>query len=187
MGLALGAKGLDAIMHGTAWMDAHGFKSQDELDAAIFAPAALRLDRDSFAPLPRTSALPPPYPMPCFGIAPRPRVGVSFHEGMLEHRCSHEKDRAGERRPSGILLLLFFFVFRVLTLPERPDRLTAAVGFLACQGLLQLCERLLVREATEAEIGRITSCEHQAWYLNLIFQYCNTWQDCWQPGVSRRV
>jgi len=71
-----------------------------------------------------------------------------------------------------------------LSQPERPDRLRAAAGVLAALGLMQECERLLVREATKAEIALVTSAQHRAFVSSALAraELCSPGEAFFAPG-----
>jgi len=134
--------GARAAAAGRAFLAAHGLGEEAALVRAAEGAGAPRLSSASAPRRPPASA-PPALAAPRFGLAPPPLVGLAYDARMLGHfraepAASNDGGGCGAEEEAVL---------------ERPDRLRAAVGALAGLGLAQACARLLVREATAAELS----------------------------------
>lgn len=101
------------------------------------------------------------------GITGAPRVGITFDNRTLKHdmRICYDDDKP-KLEPDDFLLPGEDFRFRhpdslPVDFPERPDRVRAAVSYLAALDLLSHCVRVSPREATTEEIDRCVQPEHK--------------------------
>jgi acetoin utilization deacetylase AcuC-like enzyme len=139
--------GARAAAAGRAFLAAHGLGEEEALARAAEGAGAPRLSSASAPRRPPASAPPAPA-APRFGLAPPPLVGLAYDARML----GHWREEGGEGCEGGRGVGSGSGEAEEAVL-ERPDRLRAAVGALAGLGLAQACARLLVREATAAELA----------------------------------
>ena len=143
LGLQLRASGSSpatALDAGTAFLCAVGFDSEAALAAAVRGDGVLRLSAPPAA-VGKSSLCRRGSGAPFFGLRASPRVGIAYDERHLAHV-----------HPSLSSLH-----------PERPDRASIAIGWLAATGLLSGAIRLATREATALEIASVAGKAHGKW------------------------